>query len=1341
MGNRGDDQVAGEGHAEHGAAHGGERISSANPQVPAGMTLKESVDYIRFVNPGDLRASKASCYSCHANMVDNVERSMMAHGGMLWGAALYNNGAHNQKNPIFGEHYGPDGQAATLQPLKEEGPITYELRQKEGTLHKLFPLARWEVTQPGNILRVFERGGRVSPLLALPQPNVGAPALPANILGETTPGRPDNKLSVRGLGTNLRTDPVFIGLQKTRLLDPTLNMFGTNDHPGDYRGSGCTACHVVYANDRSPVHAGVWAQKGNRGTSSTADPSIPKDESGHPISHRFVKNVPTSNCMTCHMHPGTLVLNSYLGFTWWDNETHAELMYPSKQQNPTQEQRFHVSDHNPEESAARGLWGGLYPDQTNHKGMVAGKDFLENVSQRMNPLMNRTQFADFHGHGWIFRAVFKQDRGGHLLDAKGNPIDPAKVTPEALAQGVAFQDPAAHSATADGIPVHLKDIHLQRGMHCVDCHFQFDTHSNGRLYGETRNATAINCVDCHGSATQTAKLQQYLGAVPGRLTLPRGTTEAQAIEQMYSGNEAARPTPESVATLKDVTRDHFKKQGQNLIQTAQIARKPDGKKVEWVVPQITPDATNLNAAQWNANDEATKRKRSGLYAHTIRRDNKTWGTVPAADASADQHLAHDPDRMSCYACHTSWNTSCFGCHLPQRANAKKPMLHNEGQDLRNYTNYNFQTLRDDVYMLGVDGSVKGNQIVPIRSACAVMVSSQNQNREWIYTQQQTVSAEGYAGTAFTPYFPHTVRTTETKQCTDCHLSDKNDNNAIMAQLLLQGTNSVNFIGRFAWVAGGKGGVEAVAVTEREEPQAVIGSRLHQYAYPDWYKQHEGRGRELVESHAHTRYEVLDVQQRGEYLYAACGSDGFVAFDIEHLDNKAFSERIITSPVSPLGQQFYVKTKYATSITSPSTLAIDPTRPRLTVANVIDPTTGKPMQPNDEGRITEIGKPDKVIDPSRPIHLMYAFLYLTDKYEGLVVIGNTGEAAKKYKPGVATLLDGDPDNNFLGRAATFNPNGILNGARHMTIHGTLAYIAADRGIVIVDLDNPVEPKVVGVIEGGVNQPRRLTTQFRYLFAVDAEGLKTFDITDPRRPVAKANLSIADARDVYVSRTYAYVAAGAEGLKIVNVTNPEKPGLDAAGNPDIVTYNADGTMNDTCNVKVGMTVNSMYAYVADGKNGLKVLQLTSWQDTPTFLGFSPKPEPRLVATKKTVGRALVIGEGLDRDRAVDEAGNQLAVFGRRGSRPFTLEEQQRLYLHNGGLYTVSDEPKNAPLARPATTRPATPGTPPRTPAATPATRPAATPAATPARPAATTPAATPARPAATPPPATRPADMDK
>ncbi len=186
------------------------------------------------------------------------------------------------------------------------------------------------------------------------------------------PGKPEVKLSVRGFGTDLRTDPVFIGLQKTRLLDPTLNLFGTNDHPGDYRASGCSACHVVYANDKSPVHSARWSKYGNQGQSSSTDlavnphPESPNSEpgtrnselspSGHPIKHTFVKSMPTSTCIVCHIHPGTNVLNSYLGYMWWDNESDAQHMYPKQQRNPTAQNEFATSQHNPEGSAAKGLW-------------------------------------------------------------------------------------------------------------------------------------------------------------------------------------------------------------------------------------------------------------------------------------------------------------------------------------------------------------------------------------------------------------------------------------------------------------------------------------------------------------------------------------------------------------------------------------------------------------------------------------------------------------------------------------------------------------------------------------------------------------------------------------------------------------------------------------------------------------------------------------------------------------------------------------------------------------------------------------------------------------------------
>jgi hypothetical protein len=71
-----------------------------------------------------------------------------------------------------------------------------------------------------------------------------------------------------------------------------------------------------------------------------------------------------------------------------------------------------------------------------------------------------------------------------------------------------------------------------------------------------------------------------------------------------------------------------------------------------------------------------------------------------------------------------------------------------------------------------------------------------------------------------------------------------------------------------------------------------------------------------------------------------------------------------------------------------------------------------------------------------------------------------------------------------------------------------------------------------------------------------------------------------------------------------------------------------------------------------------------------GFAPPPRPQWIASYPTGGPALAIAKGLDRDRAVDESGHQMAVFGRIGGRPFTLSEMQRLYMRDGGVYFVRD-----------------------------------------------------------------------
>ncbi len=1214
-----------------------QRISSANPQRSYAQLNDESPEYIRFVNPGDLRVAQLTCGTadCHTREVHNVGKSMMTTGVMLWGAALYNNGTFPFKNYRFGESYSVNGAPQRLITVPQ--PSEKDTKFK-GILPYLDPLPRWEITHMGNILRTFERGGRKQPEVGLPIP-------------EEQPGKPtQNLLSLRGLGTLLRTDPVYLGLQKTRLLDPMLSFLGTNDQPGDYRSSGCTACHVVYANDRDWFHSGPYAKFGHEGATQTADEAMEdvkkSNEPGHPLFHRFTRAIPSSQCVVCHMHPGTLVLMSYYGTTWWDLETDGEKMYPTldeikndpkwKPPAPAEEQALLM--RNPEESVLRGKWRSV--------------DFLKSLRDDVNPTLKHTQFADFNGHGWVFRNVFKQDRKGNYLDSDGQIVE--NVDADKLRRAIEWPQ---NGESNKGLPVHLKDIHLEKGMHCVDCHFKQDNHGDGKLYGEVRNAIEIDCVDCHGTVTKRADptsreartSAQWIRAQAARLTTPYQVSEEDVNKAATSGNRML-----DYRYLPSGKDRFFKDKDGNLWQRAAVATDKDGKPLTWRVKQVA-DIIDPNRTDYNE---------KAALAKTLWKDGKTWGTTAVGDESK---LAHSNTSMTCYSCHISWTPSCFGCHLKMKANQQRPMLHNEGEkELRNWTSYNFQTLRDDVFLLGRDGTVTGRRFAPVRSACAILVSSQNQNREWIYSQQQTVSQEGYSGTAFSSHFPHSVRTRETKGCTDCHLSEKGDNNAWMAMALMQGTNFYNFLGRYVYTALGKGGFEAVVVTERDEPQAVIGSYLHKLAYPEEYEKHKQRHESLEEAYEHPgndimrglnpfsgdKTEVLSLQLRGEYLYAATGAGGLRIYDVANIDQKGFSERMTTAPFSPMGQRFYVKTKYATAVASPATVAVDPTA-SLPDSVLADKKKYRIHRPENEEAVNR--------DDHQPIHLLYAFLYVTDKYEGLIVVGNP--PGDKNLPGVATLLDGDPQNNFLKRAVTFNPNGILNGANNITIAGAHAYITCDRGLVVVDINNPLQPRVVAEIGApAIKGARAVQVQFRYAFVCDAEGVKVVDVTNPEQPRVVKSVALAEANNIYLVRTYAYVAAGKRGLVILDIEKPEDAKIDQE-------YNANGEINDARDVKVGMTNVSLFAYIADGKNGLRVVQLTS-PETPGNYGFSPRPKPELIATRHTHEPALAVSEGLDRDRAVDESGNQLTVFGRRGARPLNFKEMQLLYMRDGRPFAVPE-----------------------------------------------------------------------
>jgi hypothetical protein len=271
--------------------------------------------------------------------------------------------------------------------------------------------------------------------------------------------------------------------------------------------------------------------------------------------------------------------------------------------------------------------------------------------------------------------------------------------------------------------------------------------------------------------------------------------------------------------------------------------------------------------------------------------------------------------------------------------------------------------------------------------------------------------------------------------------------------------------------------------------------------------------------------------------------------------------------------------------------------------------------------------------------------------------------------VGTLLDGNPDNNFFDREKIirFNPDGKLTGAMHSFMAGTNLYVVGKNGLFVVGLRNDAleAPMLAGELTAGLKNPRAVGVQFRYAFVTDDEGFKVLDVTEPTKPklIPGAFVPLKHAQRFYLARTFAYVADGADGLAFIDISNPEKPKLERL-------YNADGKLNDTRAVQIGSVNASEFALVADGKNGLQILQMISPENVPGHMGFSPAPNPKLIATYPTKSPAVAVGRGLDRDRVVDESGNQTVVFGRKGSRPFNLAEMKKFYARDGEVYRVEN-----------------------------------------------------------------------
>jgi hypothetical protein len=145
-----------------------------------------------------------------------------------------------------------------------------------------------------------------------------------------------------------------------------------------------------------------------------------------------------------------------------------------------------------------------------------------------------------------------------------------------------------------------------------------------------------------------------------------------------------------------------------------------------------------------------------------------------------------------------------------------------------------------------------------------------------------------------------------------------------------------------------------------------------------------------------------------------------------------------------------------------------------------------------------------------------------------------------------------------------------------VFDTLAYLACESsGFLILDVSDPSLPSIVGSYDRPNVDFKAVFVSDSYgYFAVGDTGLYILDISNPANPTFLGSLDTPhDAKSVFVSNDYAYVAAVSDNwdfanLQVIDVSEPSDP-IFAAG------YEVPGRAND-------VYIEDYYIYVADGSS---------------------------------------------------------------------------------------------------------------------------------------------------------------
>jgi hypothetical protein len=1266
---------------EQGEFFDGRVVTEADSGLAEGRLAKRDqndseanhdMNYLRFLNPGDLRVAEVGCGArnknankamvCHAEVVYDVRRSIMATNAGVTAGALYGNaqlpqaadygafadqdvGARfDQRNPRVGRAgYTYDYDSIDSAYVKEENAFDHD---------ELLQVAKDNRDAKDNFFEatagaLFDDGTAKDPFGNLLDPGPGVTRtgndLPFFQKSSADPAFADNRAVevLQNIGnSSFRAFPPpgsAIELRLQRILEPlgvarVTPLRNAIPNDGEELSNPVDAALRTF---RAYHMLNTWSPADNFGfvdffTSPNEDDPPPNDPNDVELRN---KNNPfgrfrPSGCTACHVEYGNDGKNlEAIDRTVADNGRAPDTALPFGIRTDLG-QRGYAKRHEIKKAVQIRTCANCHGFVTRVDYALEGKfelevDFtnLEQV-QTIGPFTFATQQTPCVN---MFDNLAHYKNGNLINDGEGTSED-VNENGE-LDEGedlndngcLDIPDRVRRSDAFDGRQsklvyggkngsTHLQDVHFLAGIGCSDCHVT-SAHGDSNIYTRNWDAEPMECEDCHGTPYAKASLKS---------SGPSG------------GDDFTSPIWQT-----PFGKPWFEERDGQIIEHS---RQTPG--LSFVVPQLVDEVAG-DATTGNA-----------LYAHQQPFET---GPDPGRDdeARAFAHVqeAGKQGGLECYACHSSWQPNCLTCHLKMDVTKPKQEIWWGDDDVEDIFFQLFSYTRSPFYM-GRAGDVEGNKISPYRSTMQVHLTV-TAGGETLLDNAMVATKDHQSSIVSNPYFPHTVRTTETKSCARCHTLavDVNGQPAIandhfITETTGQGSGRYMNIGDWALVATND-------AFQQIDLKAESGTFNAQAKPP---------------RNAFPGFDFSDAAPRSVTFPEA---GGLQTFDVALLRGVAFVDGTsdiadIAIVASEIGVSMIDITGRDNIGLKPTEIArVDSLGPVLSV-DVVDPAasqTTRFIAVTDEELCAIDFRNALAADTVAPIIDADA--------------GNEGDDEEIVDSGVDGLLQGT---EIVGCV----PHG-KDAVTKVRLHGRFAVVAHSGGISVFALQDgelslvDIGAPIAEVAEFATAHPALdVVTAGRFAYVATGEGgVEIFDIGpvvyplfleggDPQpavlEPVAVALVDLgqqADTRGVAIFGSRLLVADGQNGVHILDVAVPADPRLERT----ILAVAGQAPIDQATAVVVATVPTRNFAIVADGANGVRAINITAAKDyrldlkaaaddPDAFRGlrlsmersdpltpFDPKNATTQVFTYATSGSAVALARGLTFDSIADKSGRQM------------------------------------------------------------------------------------------------------